>query len=678
MPYHSPRRGTLRSTANFFKSIPKKSVRPLKRCMFAGGVLDLVPVVSWRGQLTAHMFGSNNAGNTGSTGFSFGNKSNSAGGGLFGNNANQQTGGGGLLGASKPAFGTNAPSQSGGMFGQNQQQQSGGLFGQSQQPQTQQSGGLFGQNQQQQPGQQSGGLFGQSQQQPGQQPGGLFGQSQQQQPGQQSGGLFGQSQQPQTQQSGGLFGQNQQQQPGQQSGGLFGQNQQQQQQSGGLFGANKPATGGGLFGQQAGSAPGGGLFGAKQPATNTAGGLFGNSNTTQPASGTGGLFGAKPAGTTTGLFGQNQNQNSAGGGLFGNNITGNKTGGLFGQQQQQQQQQPQSTLGNPAIPSSQPSFAWSQNTNQQQPNGSQTSTLFPTQSSMAPYGAGTATNNMPMNNYNNSLYALQQQQHSANYPQQIQEQIIKCKESWDPLSFKSKLRTFVYNKVNETDAIVYNNKPPNVIQEEWDQAIENKPKPISNLIPIQIFGFEELNQRNQLQIENVAKIRMILKDMLDKNTQLQQRHELETASRILKVVSKNVEIERRILKLGSQLSILKNRGLPMTINEEKMWTQFKSLLDRSQDPAGLGKTNELWARLTVLKERAKNISQQLDNTMVIINENGGSDSNTDGKASGEVYDAGNQKIDKIAHILNNQQRGICYLNSVLEKDHAKVDGMLKN
>ncbi|PTB79391.1 hypothetical protein M440DRAFT_1327044 [Trichoderma longibrachiatum ATCC 18648] len=105
--------------------------------------------------------------------------------------------------------------------------------------------------------------------------------------------------------------------------------------TGGLFGA-KPA-GTGLFGSPATPTPqtgtGGGLFGG---ATNTSsttgttgGGLFGSTTPAQPASGTttGGLFGAKPAATTT------TTPAATGGGLFGNTTGTQQTttgGGLFG------------------------------------------------------------------------------------------------------------------------------------------------------------------------------------------------------------------------------------------------------------------------------------------------------------------------------------------------------------
>ena len=432
--------------------------------------------------------------------------------------------------------------------------------------------------------------------------------------------------------------------------GLFGQQTAQPQQStigGGLFGNKPTTTTGGLFGNSAqnNSTTSGGLFGNKIGSTGSL--MGGNSTQNTSNMNAGGLFGAKPQNTTAttgGLFGSKPQGSTTNGGLFGSGTQNNNTlggGGLFGQSQQPQTNTAPG-LGNTV--STQPSFAWSKpstgsNLQQQQ----QQQIQVPLQQTQA----------------------IAQQQQLSNYPQQIQEQVLKCKESWDPNTTKTKLRAFVYNKVNETEAILYT-KPGHVLQEEWDQAMEKKPSP--QTIPIQIYGFEGLNQRNQVQTENVAQARIILNHILEKSTQLQQKHELDTASRILKAQSRNVEIEKRILKLGTQLATLKNRGLPLGIAEEKMWSQFQTLLQRSEDPAGLGKTNELWARLAILKERAKNISSQLDSKLMVFNDD---TKNQDGMSKGTGEES-NDRINKIVEILTNQQRGITYLNEVLEKDAAIV------
>lgn len=337
------------------------------------------------GQTNNSPFGQNNNNNANNS--PFGQQSQSQGGGLFGqnnnnptgglfgqqNNANPATTGTGLFGQpsntmnqqSGGLFGSKPPATAGGLFGQNSQQQpqpqqpsSGGLFGQ--QNNNTVGGGLFGQNSQQQ---NSSGLFGQGNQQQQPNSGGLFGQNNQQQQ-QSGGGLFGQQNNANTNTGGGLFGAKP---AGPTPGGLFGQNNQQQNTTGGLFGQNnQQSTNGGLFGQnmQQQNANTGGLFGAKPAGSTTTGGLFGN-NTAQNNNSQGGLFGAKPLGgtsnttgglfgakptngmgttTTSGLFGAKPNggttfgaptTNAAptlGGGLFGNKPATSTTGGLFGGQ----------------------------------------------------------------------------------------------------------------------------------------------------------------------------------------------------------------------------------------------------------------------------------------------------------------------------------------------------------
>lgn len=474
-----------------------------------------------------------------------------------------------------------------------------------------------------------------------------------------------------------------------QAGGLFGQSNNNPTTNttaptGGLFGQNNnnPTTNataptGGLFGQNNSNSlntTSGGLLGNTAPNNTNSGGLFGG-NQQQSVNAGGGLFGNRPGGANTGgLFGNNQPQGTTNSGsLFNNQQQGATTGGgLFGKPAQNQPQPQQSTslFNSGSVQSTQPSFAWSQQTPQQQQQQQQAN--FPANQQQQ-------QQLQQQQQQQQQQLQLQQQQLHPNYPQQIQEQIIKVKESWDPYTTKTKLKTFFYNKVNETEAMLYN-KPPTVAQEDWDDALLHKPS--NNVIPVQALGFEDLNQRNQIQKEYVAQGRVILSQILEKLTNLSQRHDLDTATRILAAQSRNIKIQQRILRLGAQLAILKNKGFPLTVNEEEMLKEFNKLLQRSNDPAGLGKNNELWARLAVLKDRAKTISAQLDSTLVVISENGGSPASNTGGQNGieedrKVDDEVENRVNKIAEILGNQQKGLCYLNEILEKDEKLLDKYIK-
>lgn len=141
---------------------------------------------------------------------------------------------------------------------------------------------------------------------------------------------------------------------------------------GGLFGQNKPATSGGLFGQPSSGTAAGGLFGGNTSnntsnnagssnpfgtstsntgfgSTSGGGGLFGNNNNQQKP---GGLFGNTAASSTAApfSFGSNNNQQSSttnSGGLFGNNNQ-SSGGGLFGSNNTSTQQKPGGLFGNSA------------------------------------------------------------------------------------------------------------------------------------------------------------------------------------------------------------------------------------------------------------------------------------------------------------------------------------------
>ncbi|KGQ07952.1 Nucleoporin [Beauveria bassiana D1-5] len=286
-------------------------------------------------------FGTTNA-NTGGSLFGAANKP-ATGGGIFGSSAPQtQQTGGGLFGAANnnaSAFGANNNNATNSAFGAPANNTGGGLFANANQNKPAGTGFSFGQTANTNA---AGSAFGggntaspfgaANTTNTG---GGVFGSNTNNNAQQTTGGVFGNATQQQTSTASpfGAFGgqQNQQQQTG---GGLFGS--QNKPATGGLFGggANTTAnaTGGNLFGnannannQQPTSAfgqnTGGGLFGAAKPASG--GGLFGSSTNAQTNTGGGSLFGG-------GTLGQNNTQQNTGGSLFGAANNQQKPGGLFG------------------------------------------------------------------------------------------------------------------------------------------------------------------------------------------------------------------------------------------------------------------------------------------------------------------------------------------------------------
>lgn len=442
---------------------------------------------------------------------------------------------------------------------------------------------------------------------------------------------------------------------------MFGQQQQPQtQQSTGFsFGAKPTTTSTPSFG-----------FGNKPATTNTTTNTtpsfgFGNSSstsTTTPAtngfslntssstpsapaaSTTGGgfSFGSKPATTsatttTTGLsFGTSSN-------------TQPSTGGLFGQQNQQQPQLQQAQPPQQNF-SSQPSFPWSTN------NTSNTTTFGQTtqpQQQQAPI--------QPIQPLQSTTSNNQSKQHTQNdYTPTINDKLIKIKSSWDGNNPKSTMVTHLYNKVDNS----FNNftRPLNETPEEWENAMKNRPKEY-NSIPIKCIGFTGLFERNQLQDNHVKQTRLLLNEINDKLIKLNEKHDLHSNSQLLKCKMRQRNLNIKLLKIAINLSILKFKGYPLTNDEEILILKFKNLLSKLDDPIGLSRVNELWARLTNLKDKYPDNSASLNKSLNEIDINDNKENNEND--SDDV-------IKRLLKILAKQQHGIQFLCELMAEDEAKL------
>lgn len=554
----------------------------------------------------------------------FGTSNNNLGGGLFGSGNTANNSSGGLFG-SKPMFGSKTENTSPGFsFGANSgasnpTAQGGGLFGQNNNPASSGTlsigGNLFGQNQKQATS--GGGLFGNSNQPSG----------------------FGNQAALNTGTTGGLFGAKG---PSANTGSTFGASGNQNNT---LFGNN---TSGGLFGNKS-----------------SGGSLFGHASSAAPSTNTGGLFGSSGSNSAT-----NSGAGSTGGGLYGNNTNTanfgtNTGGGLFGSSHSQAG----SSLGNNVMNnSSQPSFGWnSQTSNQiQNPNHTQnvSQNLFSAQhnSTLVPNGGVNVISNDTKDN---------------NYTPAVIDQIIKVKEQWDPDSPKCVLKTHLYNKINDQESSMLNQQRPlNESPEDWDNAMSKRPGPL--YYPVKITSFTDIAQRIEVQLDHVAKSRILLNSINDKQSSLSSKHDLDNTTRIMKAKSKHVILLRRLLRLATVLAILKLKGYPLLPEEEEISKQFELLNQKIEDPSGaLGKLNDVFARLAILKERSEDLASQFDTSLNSVN---GLNKNHDdldhlitiGDDNGNSVEI----IQKLSKLLHKQQIGLNRLNEVLEKDTETVNKLI--
>lgn len=430
--------------------------------------------------------------------------------------------------------------------------------------------------------------------------------------------------------------------------------------SGGLFGLNTAQSG------NTSGAPGGGLFANSNTGantntnTNTSGSLFGGvaslaaSNAAAGQTQNSGLFLNTASG---GLFGSAASQPAQSGGLF-SQAKPATTGGLFNQQQTQNNQaqpqaqnslqtQPQSLFGGTSN-NAQPSFSWS--------------------------GAGTSTNTQNKAFSPSTSQQTLAQKSSSKYTPAVNDQLTKIKEQWNPASPKCAFKTHVYNKFTEQEmaVLMQQPRPSDETPEDWDAAMAARPSEL--YYPVKISSFSEVAQRVEVQLDHVAKSRVVLNSINEKLLQLSAKHDLDNLTRIQKARLRHTRLLRRLLRLATVLAVLKLRGYPLLPEEEEISRELQQLNARVTDPSGsVGNLSDLYARLAILKGRSEELSSQMDSSIRVMN---GGYSNVSGV---EAENAANvdQVVDRLTQLLYKQQVGLNYLNDVLQDDLEKADSLQK-
>lgn len=497
----------------------------------------------------------------------------------------------------------------------------------------------------------------------------------------------------------------------QKPGGLFG-NTTSTNSGASLFGNNNAAGTTNALGSsntfgtpQTASAPSGGLFG--KPATTSATPAFGASNTTQ-TSALGGLFGNKPASQTTGLFGgltqnntsagtglfggQTQSNTSAGSGLFGGLTQNTTTGtGLFGASNTAQPSQPSTgLLGQSSALNSGGLFGASSSTNSQnvqQNQNAATGGLFSNVSNNPQPSFGwsnkqTTANDQPSTLSSNLLLNLaapvQSQKSISNYTPAINDQILKLKELWDPSSSKCALKTYVYNRFSEQEiaVLLQQPRPADESSEDWENAMANRPSAFH--YPIKVSSFSAVAQRIEVQLDHVARSRILLNKIYEQLNQLSSKHDLDNTTRILKAKVRHAKLSRRLLRLATVLAVLKLKGYPMLPEEEEMSKQLQTLNSRLNDPNGpLGKLSDLYARLAILKSRSEDMSAYMESSIQSINGGLSAIAGIEKDGSGDAAVGNEQIMNQLTKLLYKQQVGLSYLNDVVQKDLEKVNSITK-
>ncbi|KAH7089882.1 nucleoporin complex subunit 54-domain-containing protein [Paraphoma chrysanthemicola] len=357
------------------------------------------------------------------------------------------------------------------------------------------------------------------------------------------------------------------------------------------------------------------LFGST---TAPAGGLFGQSQQQQPQANA-----SQPS-----LFGSTQQQNTGGTSLFGQPQQQNTGSSLFGQPQQQQQQQNtgSSLWGQPQQQQQQQqqnagSSLWGQPQQQQQQQPQQqqqqpfNNSLFGASLQPAP-----PLNQSQAQSIQQQREGLPQLRQSSAQPyagasvfgareKSVVEQIRVLNDKWDPMNPNCVFQHYFYNAVKPEEAPFYG-PSPGEDERKWEEALSNKPSP--GAIPVLARGFEQVAERIRQQAQAVTALRTRLHEINNSLTVLKDTHELNVASRITEAKRKHIVFTQRTLALATKVQILRNRGYVMDPQEEELKKKLIELEKKTFDPVLGGRQEEIWARMSGVRERARILQEETE------------------------------------------------------------------
>ncbi|KAH9883127.1 hypothetical protein J1614_000497 [Plenodomus biglobosus] len=388
---------------------------------------------------------------------------------------------------------------------------------------------------------------------------------------------------------------------------------------GGLGGGGAEKKTGTLFGST--SAPPGGLFAQSQQqpqqANTTQSSLFGSTQQQQP----------QQQGMGPSLFGQTQQQ-PAGSSLFGQTQQ---------PQQSQQQQQQQSNMANSLFGASLQPAPPLNNVQAQSVQQQREGLPQLRQSSAQPYPGSSI---------------------SGHREKSVVEQIRVLNNKWDPANPECVFQYYFYNSVKPEEAPFYG-PAPGEDERKWEEALSKKPSP--GAIPVLARGFEQVANRIQQQAAAVTALRTRLHEINNCLSVLKDTHELNVASRISEAKRKHIIFTQRTLALATKVQILRNRGYVMDQQEEDLKKKLLELEKKTFDPVLGGRQEEIWARMSGVRERARILQAETEKLGKTI----------DGQQNGELLTDEDQKA--LEKLLKDYDRQLEHLKKWVDDTKEEYD-----
>lgn len=125
-------------------------------------------------------------------------------------------------------------------------------------------------------------------------------------------------------------------------------------------------------------------------------------------------------------------------------------------------------------------------------------------------------------------------------------------------------------------------------------------------------GFEQVGTRLARQVEHLNGFNIRLHEINEALTTLLQKHDVVISVRTLAAKRRHQALSNRCLALAAKVQVLRNRGYAMSAEEEDLKGKLLMLERAVFDPALHGRSEEIWARMMGIRERAKGLQEDLE------------------------------------------------------------------
>jgi nuclear pore complex protein Nup54 len=182
---------------------------------------------------------------------------------------------------------------------------------------------------------------------------------------------------------------------------------------------------------------------------------------------------------------------------------------------------------------------------------------------------------------------------------------------WHPADPECVFQHYFYKNVGK-EAAPYFGPQPYDDPRKWEEAL--KAKPDDGLIPVLARGFgqEGIAQKLDIQAKAVEQLNARAHEINNSLKLKIEQHDLVFSVKAVEARRKHLALSRRCLALATKVQVLRNRGYALDGAEEDLKEKLGKLEAKAFDPVLSGRQEEIWARMTVVRERAQMLKDETE------------------------------------------------------------------